>query len=354
MSGLRTSKDSSSVISLPESPVGQKPCAVPESPQLDLFGQALAPVKTSVVPASRKVSRASATSGPPSTISSASAALNSSLASRLKTLCATVGSTVYTQTWKERVTPAGLSYWEHIPRGRTTSDKGYTGWLTPRSAEAEHSGRQANTGHTGQTGLAEAASLTGCPTPNTPSGGPNVTSTPNHAGGMDLEGAASLVGWKTPHASDGEGGVMEMRPDCDGHYKLRDQAALTGWPTPRQEDSEQTGAHNGKPDTLHSATQLAGWARPASRDYKDTPGMSQTGANPDGSERSRLDQLPRQASLAISGPTQSPTSAKTESTGVLNPAFSRWLQSFPEAWCQAAILAYRAMQTQRRKPASCV
>ncbi len=37
---------------------------------------------------------------------------------------------------------------------------------------------------------------------------------------------------------------------------------------------------------------------PAARDWKDTAGMATTGTNPDGSERSRLDQLPRQAALA--------------------------------------------------------
>lgn len=41
-----------------------------------------------------------------------------------------------------------------------------------------------------------------------------------------------------------------------------------------------------------------GWATPATRDYKDSEGMATTGTNPDGSERSRLDQLPRQAQLA--------------------------------------------------------
>lgn len=39
-------------------------------------------------------------------------------------------------------------------------------------------------------------------------------------------------------------------------------------------------------------------ATPSRRDFKDTMGMSTTGVNPDGSERSRLDQLPRQAMLA--------------------------------------------------------
>lgn len=43
---------------------------------------------------------------------------------------------------------------------------------------------------------------------------------------------------------------------------------------------------------------LAGWSTASARDHKDTAGMAETGINPDGSERSRTDQLPRQAALA--------------------------------------------------------
>ena len=45
------------------------------------------------------------------------------------------------------------------------------------------------------------------------------------------------IGWpiegrpKTPMASDGDGGVMEIRPGADGKYKLRDFAQLAGWAT---------------------------------------------------------------------------------------------------------------------------
>ena len=43
---------------------------------------------------------------------------------------------------------------------------------------------------------------------------------------------------------------------------------------------------------------LAGWATASARDWKDTGGMATTGTNPDGSVRSRMDQLGRQAHLA--------------------------------------------------------
>lgn len=42
---------------------------------------------------------------------------------------------------------------------------------------------------------------------------------------------------------------------------------------------------------------MSGWVTPSARDWKDSPGMATEGTNPDGSERSRTDQLPRQAQL---------------------------------------------------------
>jgi hypothetical protein len=46
--------------------------------------------------------------------------------------------------------------------------------------------------------------------------------------------------WRTPSASDGEGGVMEMREGEGGKYKLRDHAvnAMAQWPTPIARDEK--------------------------------------------------------------------------------------------------------------------
>lgn len=67
------------------------------------------------------------------------------------------------------------------------------------------------------------------------------------------------------------------------------------------------------------------WVTPTARDWKDTPGMATT--RPDG--RSRLDQLPRQAALVISGPTPNGVTAETESNVRLNPELALWLMSIP-------------------------
>lgn len=98
--------------------------------------------------------------------------------------------------------------------------------------------------------------------------------------GNDFSG---VDGWpKTPQATDGDGGIMEIQPGTAGKYKLMDWAMMAGRPTA------------------------------ASRDHKDSPGMAETGTNPDGSERSRLDQLPRVANL-LTGPNPSGGHAGTES-----------------------------------------
>ena len=47
-----------------------------------------------------------------------------------------------------------------------------------------------------------------------------------------------------------------------------------------------------------SGLSRSGWVTASSRDWKDTAGMATTAKNPDGSSRTRTDQLPRQAALA--------------------------------------------------------
>jgi len=83
----------------------------------------------------------------------------------------------------------------------------------------------------------------------------------------------------------------------------------------------------------------------------NTPGMAQTGVNPDGSERSRLDQLGRQAALALRpavGIATSCSPALTEKRGALSPAHSRWLMGFPAAWDSCGAMAMQLCRNLRR------
>lgn len=172
----------------------------------------------------------------------------------------------------------------------------------------------------------------------------------------------TITGWPTPQAIDASGQGREPRlkkdgnrdPNLEGSYRadLKDAAYIVGWPTPAARDVKgESGAgrqerKDNPADTLANAAAVVGWATPGARDHKDSPGMSETGVNPDGSIRNRLDQLGRQVGLTS---TSSP--AATANLGVLNPALPRFLQGYPVEWCQAAIRAHRAMPTKRRKPA---
>ena len=112
---------------------------------------------------------------------SASAALQSFLASRLLAKTASLGSTLYKLTWKERATPAGQS----IPALRASvlrkSDSDCIGWPTPQASDSTGGGQAKRA--MGET---------------------------RH--GSNLNDFALLAGWNTPAASDGNGG---KRPHPD-------------------------------------------------------------------------------------------------------------------------------------------
>ena len=95
---------------------------------------------------------------------------------------------------------------------------------------------------------------------------------------------------------------MEMRDEDKGHYKLRDHV--------QPKNSKY-------------------WPPPASRDWKDSPGMSLEGTNPDGSKRTRLDQLARRGrGLNLAD------SVRLENIGYrrLSPAWVEWLMGWPISW----------------------
>jgi hypothetical protein len=158
----------------------------------------------------------------------------------------------------------------------------------------------------------------GWPTAKTPTGGANSQRDLRGAGGPDLQEVAKLSGWPTATAKDGASSGVLAYPATATH-------------------------HSGT--TLTDASRLSGW----SHDWKDTAGMAETATNPDGSTRTRLDQLPRQAQLAAHGPTPTGSTAVTRRSGQLNPAHSRWLMGYPPAWDDCAVTAMPSTRTSPQR-----
>lgn len=96
-------------------------------------GQALAPASRTAWPGNRNEMLMSVTSGLIFSGSSASAALQRSLANRLITSMGRNGSRAYGLTWKARAMPSGMPLLTLRASERTRSDKDCIGWQTPRA-----------------------------------------------------------------------------------------------------------------------------------------------------------------------------------------------------------------------------
>ena len=126
------------VTSLQASVGGPSPCAWPAGLTAALCGQVAALASLSPRRAKDWGLLTPATSGPPSAGSLASAALQSSLESRLRQRLDGLGSPLYALTWRHWPTPSGAPICALRASGRRTSDSGCSGWATP--AARDHKG----------------------------------------------------------------------------------------------------------------------------------------------------------------------------------------------------------------------
>ena len=144
-----TSSPIPSAISSPASASGPSLFAAQAGQIVDLFGPVPALANLSARQARDLDLLMSGTCGQPGTTSSASAALQKSLASRLRMVADSLGSTLYKLTWKQRATPSGLSICALRASVLRTSGRDCGSWPTPttrdwRDGGAIHCNVEAN------------------------------------------------------------------------------------------------------------------------------------------------------------------------------------------------------------------
>ncbi len=106
---------------------GQNPC---------LSGREAVHANHLALPANDSDKKTDVTCGPNGSGLSVSADLSLCLVSRLQAQLNMVGSMEYSQTWKEKTTPAGRLYLAHTASARRTSGSGYTGRPTCRASDS--------------------------------------------------------------------------------------------------------------------------------------------------------------------------------------------------------------------------
>ena len=152
-------------ISSPALPCGVMLFGQPVSVIVALFGPDLARASLSARQAKAAGLLTSGTCGRPSTTSSSSAVLQSSLVSRLQALTSGRGSTLYKLTWKDWATPSGLSRSRLRASALRTSETGFTGWPTCTVQDSVRGAKDARPWDTGRP-LGQIAALAGWPSPN--------------------------------------------------------------------------------------------------------------------------------------------------------------------------------------------
>lgn len=292
MSDPTTCAGTASAISSPASASGPMRFDAPDGPTNAPSGPDRALVNLSPRQAKAAGLMTSGIYGHISTGSSASAALTSCLVSRLRARTASLGSTLYKLTWKERVTPQGRSISALRASARPTSGNGSggseSGWPTPKTSGDENDldvflARQQRA----------------------------KEKWPDKGMGAPLGPTAQLAGWTTTR--DWKDGGADIKPRADGSERfdqLPRQANLASWKTPRANDWK-----GGLPPEGNNRRDPADYFLPD----------QVTMLVPTGPVR-----------LTASGEMLTGSSAGMESGGQLNPAHSRWLMGLPSAWDELA------------------
>lgn len=293
--------DTPNAIFSPESASGPSLCDKPDGPTITPSGQAHAHASLSARQAKEAGLLTSGTYGPISIGSSNSVALQRSLASKLQVATASLGSTLYKLTWKERVTPTQRLISALRASARRTSGNDCIGWPTPNASMVSNNSDLQCSG--------------------------DGRATPNKLGW-----ASALTGWPTPTVGNAQGSQMAKDASATGRRPDGSKATVS----------------------LNQVASFSGWPTPSARDWKDTGDLSNSMTRADG--KSRMDTVPRIASicgparLMATGVMLTGCDAQTKSGGQLNPKHSLWLMlgPFATAWASCGERVMRSRSGKRK------
>lgn len=174
----------------PDSAVGPERSALPDGPIIARFGLPRALVNLSPRQAKALGLMTSGTCGQASIGSSSSARLQSLLESRLRQRLLSLGSTLYKLTWKDWVTPLGVSRSRLRASARPISEIERTGWPTPTTRDWKDGSECSNVPINGL--LGRTAWLAGWPTPTVADHKRGVAEARAHDTGRPLNQIAAL------------------------------------------------------------------------------------------------------------------------------------------------------------------